>query len=192
MPQQFEKNTPDTIRKLLQAGNTPLLPYEYDFLKEQLIKLGVEQKQLGKLLGQAMEQSSETWHDNAPADAVNHQSRVLSKKAEKVIEGLGTAAHVDYPRRGLGSITLGSVIGVVYSGETDPDYLLVAGFCRERPNIKPSAPFSTRMDIATVCSPLGAALLGLGLGDTANYMVNHNKVSLDVASLHQLQAEHLR
>ena len=50
-----------------------MLPFEQRELEVELLGHTATQQELSKLLGEAMNTTSETWHDNAQADACgNH------------------------------------------------------------------------------------------------------------------------
>src|SRR3954467_2351016 len=118
-------NTAPDVKQLLKEGRNPILPFERDMLVAELEKLGIEQTDLGRLLAEAMDQSSETWHDNAPADAVNNQARLLTQRAEGLIRNLGSALLLNYPDPSDGIATIGSIVQVRYPGESNTDGLFV-------------------------------------------------------------------
>jgi len=160
-------------------------------LLADLARLGVEQTELGVLLGEAMDQSSETWHDNAPVDAVNNQSRILARRAEGLISGLGSALLLDYPHPNDQAATIGSIVGVRYPGETSTDNLFLTGMCRTAPAFKDDAPFPTEFDVVTARSPLGEALLGLTIGGTALYNAPGHSLAVAVVNVQQLDPQYL-
>lgn len=185
------KNNFAEVRQLLKDGRSPMLPFERDILRLELARLGVEQGELGRLLGEAMDQSSETWHDNAPADAINHHSRVIANRAEKVIADLGSAVLLDYPDPSDRVATLGSIIGVVYPGETEAESLLLTGLCRTAPTIKEGAPFPADLEVITARSPLGEAVIGAQVGRTALYHANGRSLAVEIASIQQFDPQYL-
>lgn len=101
----------------------PLLPHEVHLLKRTLDKLEGEQGELSRLMGLAMSESSETWHDNAPADVVRDAANVLFERAKPYIRLLGSYALADYPEPGM--LRLGSKITVAMDG--DPFELILVG-----------------------------------------------------------------
>ena len=182
-------NTSGTIRELLRQGQYPILAFERALLRLELERFGVEQGVLGKLLGEAMEQSSETWHDNAPADAINHESRILSQRAEKTITQLDSAVVVTYPEADYTTVTLGSILGIMRPGDTNIELLLLTGLSRNAPHLRGNKLVPGGLDVVTVHSPIGEAVLGLELGSIASYEANARRLSFEVASVDQIIAQ---
>ena len=176
-------NNQSAILSLLEAGKTPVLPFEYEQLSEQLARYGTDQLQLGRLLGDAMEQSSETWHDNSPAEAAHYEANLLNKKAEQVISGLGAAALIDYPNSADDKVTLGSLVGIRYQDDDEEFRMLLTGFCR-----KADVKTDERHDyeVITIKSPVGSALIGKMVGQQIEYLANNRLQRASVSSLVQL------
>lgn len=176
-------NHPAEIQNLITNGHSPILPFEVDMLRTELSQLGVAQDELSRLLGEAMEQSSETWHDNAPADAVNSQSRILTERAEKIIGELSNATVVEYPNSEETKITLGSIVGIRYKGDEETEDMLLTGVSRNVPDS-----MSNELDAITVRSPLGAVLLGRAAGENATYLVNGRPLEVEIIGVQQIEA----
>lgn len=182
----MRNNNSSEIKKIINEGYTPVLRFEERVLRAELGRLGLEQDGLSRLLGEAMEQSSETWHDNAPADAVNYQSKLLAGQAETIIGDLKRAVAVDYPRQGTETATLGSIVSVTYGRDYEVSDMLIAGLCRKLPKLTEKAPFGDEVEVATIRSPLGAAVLGLAMGDSVTYDANGRKITVVVSKVQQV------
>ena len=184
------KNTPDTIKNALAEGRFPFMAFEKEILQAELEALGVEQGILGKLLGDAMEQSSETYHDNAPADAVNSLSTVVAKRAETIIAQLMAAVLVDYPDPEEELATIGSIVRLDFDGH-GTDTLLLTGLSRRAPELRGAVPEID--DVITVRSPLGLAVIGLSIGDIALYTAGDGDSlhRAKITELHQIRPEYL-
>lgn len=181
-------NQPPVLRDIITEEKSPMLPFEHAMLRGELQNLGVAQSALSRLLGEAMQQSSETWHDNAPADAINHESRMLSARAEQIIATLGKAVIVGYPEVDDGSITLGTIVGVKYQGDDEVEHLLLTGVARNAPNFSSEANIPLQLQIVTAQSPLGSAILGRKPGDTPQYQVKNSMLRIAIDSVQQLKA----
>ena len=86
----------ETIRQAIAERRVPMLPFEQRELEVELLGHTATQQELSKLLGEAMNTTSETWHDNAQADAVTMQSTVLVKQASGVLSALKNRFIVPY------------------------------------------------------------------------------------------------
>jgi transcription elongation GreA/GreB family factor len=179
----------EIIKALLSEGKVPLLPFEHALLGEQLEQHTADQKVLGRLIFEAMEQSSETWHDNAPADAINHESRTLSKRADVTLSALRDGEALPYPTEEDPRVTLGSLVGIEFSAGEDIEYVLLTGFCREIPTeFQQHLPADTAP--ITINSPLGGALFDAAPEDAVSYtLANGRSVTVRVAKLHQFSPD---
>lgn len=170
------KPTPESIKDRLDNDFLPILPIEANLITRQFAHLTGKQSELAKLLNEAMTQTSETWHDNAPADHVNLESIKTSNAAERVIKAMTSAVVFDYPEE-TEEVTLGSAIEAEVGGNGDKNMLLV-GYSQDIkeflvPNV---AVFSLQ-------SPLGEAVLGAKRGQEIQYSVGARAMSLVVRSI---------
>jgi transcription elongation GreA/GreB family factor len=185
------ENIVPEIKRSIEAGHAPMLPFERDLLLADITKHGAHQKELAGLISEAMDQTSETWHDNAPADAIFAQSHLLGKRAEQTLTELRSAAIFEYPKPGNRSILLGSIVEVNYPGETESEHVLLTGVSRIAPEVRADAPVPSEFEVVTVRSPLGEALLGREEGETAVYRIQQRKMAVGVLSIVQLSPEYL-
>jgi transcription elongation GreA/GreB family factor len=176
----------------LERADTPVLPFELEVMQLSFNGLAKEQSRLGTLLGQAMEESSETWHDNAPADILNADSRILSERARRVTEAMRGTVGFDYPTMDERAVTLGSI--VTYCFTDDPgeiERVYIAGLTRELPadileQIDTSTSEDNELSVVTLASPLGRALLGKTIDEIAHYSVNgQREVSVLLGNVEQ-------
>lgn len=176
------------IIECLEAGFTPTLPFETSALGKKIQGYILEQVRLGVQLGEAMNQSSETWHDNAPADAINTQSVVLSSQAGKTGQALSSSIRFEYPTEADPQVTLGSVVEILYADDNDPELIYLTGATRDIDTINnhTDAGFSDDFDAVTISSPLGQCLLGANEGEERTYTANGRKHTVQVrAVVHQ-------
>lgn len=181
-------NQPPVLRDIITEEKSPMLPFEHAMLSGELQDLGVAQSALSRLLGEAMQQSSETWHDNAPADAINHEGRMLSARAEQLIATLGKAVIVGYPEVDDERIILGTIVGIKYQGDDEIEHLLLTGVTRNAPHFSTEADIPRPLQIVTAQSPLGSAILGRKPGDTPQYEVRDRMLRIAIDSVQQLKA----
>lgn len=180
-------NQPFVLRDIITEEKLPMLPFEHAMLRGELRDLGVAQSALSSLLGEAMQQSSETWHDNAPADAINHEGRMLSARAEQIIATLEKSVIVGYPEVDDESITLGMIVGVKYQGDVEIEHLLLTGITRNTPNFSSKACVPRPLQIITAQSPLGIAILGRKPGDAPQYEVRDRILRIEIDNVQQLR-----
>jgi transcription elongation GreA/GreB family factor len=188
---ELYNNTPSKITELTRQGKLPVLPFEYAELIRQLLGFGADQDTLGQLLTQAMHQGAETFHDNAPAEAVNAASRVLSKRAKSTIALMCKMALVDYPQRRGSRMTLGSIATVSYGNSSDTQALLLAGYRSGLPVLKEETELPQPDALVTVSSPVGQALLDGVAGKRYGYSVEGRGLSIVVHDIHQLADDDL-
>ena len=170
-----------------RGGYTPALPFEISALGQKIQSYKLEQIRLGRQLGEAMNQSSETWHDNAPADAINTQSVVLSDQAGKTDQALSSSVKFEYPTEEDMQATLGSIVEILYDGDDKPEIVYLTGVTRSISTINDytDARFSDEFDAVTISSPLGQCLIGANEGEERVYIANNRRYSVLVRAVIQ-------
>lgn len=160
----------------------PMLPFEYTLLTNKLSGYEEIQRELGARLAEAMSQSSETWHDNAPADAINADSTILYAQAIKVISTLRNAEICKYTPNHE-RVTLGSIIGIRHGVEdAQSEYYMMTGVVRELgDDVVEHLPSETIA--VTFNSPLGAALFDKKIGDHTSYTVGDRRIEVIIDSI---------
>lgn len=174
----------------LAAERQPFLPFELKMLEDKHEAHKVEQADLGASMTEAMQQTSETWHDNGAADALNSASRALGYRADVVIRGIRNGVEIPYPNSEDLQVTMGSMVEVVFPGDEDCYPHFITGMLREVPDtIMDSLPEHT--EIVTVGSPFGKAILGSKAEDTCTFYVGSRKISVQIASIRQLNPDQI-
>lgn len=161
----IETSSPSNVKEILSKGLIPLLDLEKASIVRQLEDMSVTQAELGRLLGDAMQQSSETWHDNAPADAVNQESRALEGRAKSLLTILRNSIDISAPSNAETAITVGSHVVVQFDGDDQDTHFFLSGAVRDLE--LPEA--LSECEVVTVSSPIGSTLLGKSAGETASY-----------------------
>lgn len=179
------------ILEVLAIEKTPILPFEVSLAEDEFEKHKKEQGLLSAKLGEAMNQSSETWHDNAPAEAITADSKVLAERAKKTIGVLQNSVVFEYPTSDEEEVTLGSLVTYRYKGDEDESKLYITGSTRTV-----GADIEGRLltdddqelDFATLSSPLVMAMLGKTAGKDVHFIPNGRRpVDLTIVSVDQIQ-----
>lgn len=179
------------ILAALDAGLSPLLPFEHDGIELQLDQKRSVQGELGRLLGKAMTESSETWHDNSAADNISAAAGSNTSQAQKLFETQNKAVDFAYPDMRDTSVTLGSLVWVHYPGEADPEPVLLTGVTRTNDapeTVKASLPEDTEF-VTLANSPIGQAMFGRQAGEVISYsaMRGGRQLSVTLDKVEQYQ-----
>ena len=178
----------DEIRRSIEEFRKPVLPFELTLAKKSLKGFCVDQSTLTDRMSDAMDQSSETWHDNAPAEMVRDDSINLSAAAEGIISVINKADVFDYEADPEEGATMGSLVGVKYRDDKEPYTFFITGISRElTPEIAEQIDVIEGVTVVTVGSPIGKAILGKTEGDLVNFSApNGRNMSFTVESVRQV------
>lgn len=113
-----------------------------------------KQADLGRQLGVAMNESSETWHDNAPAESIADEWRQLVALNTYYLELKNTAGKLKYPKPNESKIVAGSTVNFALDGRNHV-YTLVNELSL----------YADKTGLISPLAPLGDALMGHGAGD---------------------------
>ena len=165
----------ELIRDAVNKGEIPVLPFELERARLSFSQQINKQKKLGRSLGEAMRQSSETWHDNAPAEAIRNESQVAALLADKAIKLLQYGKEFDYETEG-NTVSLGSVVDIRYDKTGNIITTLVTGATYDVKD------FCGNSDIkgVTIFSPIGKAILDLSIGDSTEVTISNKKIPLSI------------
>ncbi|MBA3757308.1 GreA/GreB family elongation factor [Candidatus Saccharibacteria bacterium] len=180
----------ETIRSSLDAGYIPMLAFEHEALQTELEGLLVHQEEQGSLLRVAMEQSSETWHDNANQDIIMRESQTTAARGIRTNDTFRRAKVVDYPPEG-DEVTIGSIIEVRFGESLEIENAIITGTAKGLDIAKafeddngPLLPEGCTS--FTVQSPAGLALLGARTGEVVSYQGPKMQVQMELVSVKQL------
>ena len=176
---RHEQHLPSEVFPIeaLDASVTYLLPHEHALLMAIMEQLSAKQEELGMHLGDAMTQASETFHDNAPQEAVCNEAVVLVKRAEPVIRTLGTYRIVYYPEAECDYITLGSTARVSLNEEEFTVRVVGASW------LYPD--YHDDVDRMSYIAPLAQALLGKKEGEDTKTEINGKYMVIKILHLEQ-------
>ena len=167
----------NTIRQMIEAGETPMLAFEKQKLLSELLGHVATQGNLTEMLGEAMSTTSETWHDNAQADAIVMQSAILEKQAGDVIQKLHTSRVVDVYEGEHSTVTIGSVAELRLN--RSPMSVLLLGSSRELPE----GMENDELMVVNMSSPIGRAIFDKEVGEDAHYEVNGRQFTVTINSI---------
>jgi transcription elongation GreA/GreB family factor len=142
-----------------------ILKEDVALVRQRLQEIDRELFALGAEFHEAVHQSSETWHDNAPFDVVRDKQTILNAERAELTEIVRTHT-VTCPKStkvvGIGSRVKCSHIESV---------LLIAGHFTMRHT-------DVTVRVISVSSPLGSVLVGARSGDTRE--IGNNRFNVEV------------
>ena len=126
---------------------------------------------MGPAFHEALNQTSETWHDNAPFDALREKQAVLAAELQSLKETLGKSAP-SLPRGDNRQVHIGSRVQLQDAAKKSLHHYLLAGHWTYR-----LGEFIDNYMIISCQSPLGTLLLGKKIGD-AVMLPNRRELTL--------------
>ena len=169
------------LRVSMGKGVQALLPFELSAAKNNLASFVDRQRVLGQQLGEAMSQGAETFHDNAPADAVVSDSQTLVRMARSTMGVIQNSEGYEFVPRGGDTVTLGSVVGLRYNDDDEASYHLLTGMSALVPEDAVELPQGIEIeDGITLSSPLGRILLDRKEGDVVELIVGRHRNTISI------------
>lgn len=154
--------------------NYYILEEDKTLAQERMAAIEREILELGPAFHEALNQTSETWHDNAPFDTLREKQAVLAAELQSLKKMLGKSSPV-LPKSGNGQISIGSRVKLVHPSKKTTHHYFLAGHWTFR-----LGEFIDNHMVISCQSPLGSSLLGKTHGDTITLP---NKQKLTVASI---------
>lgn len=143
-----------------------ILPEDLAYAVERRQELEAEIKGLGGEFGDVFTQSSETWHDNAPFEAVRDKQSVMVAELAKIKKVIHASA-VRLPKPKKGTVGYGSIVtlssGKVY--KVAGDWTPYAGHKKDG------------AVVVSANSPVGGALFGQRSGATVQLARQQSKIT---------------
>ncbi len=177
------KSRNELLAEMIARGEVPMLPFELDKLKKDFEELAAEQEVNGRLLGEAMQDSSETWHDNAAAEIISASSVGLTTQAKAVVRQLREAVATDYPDANEQQVTLGTLVYLSFAGD-EPEPMLITAITTDVPD-QYGDHLPEGCEVVTMTSPLGKLLIGAEVDQELSYDVNGRNFSVKVVEMGQ-------
>lgn len=166
------------ILQIIKDGGVPVLSFEAESLINQIEAYKAKQSHLSGLLAEAMSQSSETWHDNAPAEVLVCESRVLSDFAKRDFDVLNKLV-VFEPPDFKDEISLGSVCTIEYLDDKKIINIFIVGISASIPEqiyrMLPKETVAVSID-----SPIAKALIGESPGEKIYFRVAENTKHINI------------
>jgi transcription elongation GreA/GreB family factor len=163
-------------------GLVPVLPFEIANAKSTMEMLGEEQQANAQLLNDAMNQSSETWHDNSPAEAISQRSTILANRSKTPTEILEKGFKVDYPDQdNYDEITLGHLVTYELRGENITSLLTGASNGDPSEDVYEGLLGVARM--VSLKSPIGKAIFGMKPEETKQVLIGRNKQIVRISGI---------
>lgn len=155
-----------------------LLPHELTLLQNAIKRMSLEQGELGVLLAEAMDQSSETYHDNAPQEVIVSESVVLTKRAEPYIRALGKLQVVHYPLADSAFVTIGKRVSLRLNTSDFVIDVVGASWLYEEVN---------EHDIGTASydSPIAKEVLNKSPGESIDTIINGKHANIEILDVQQ-------
>lgn len=178
----------EEIKQSIENLEVPVLPFELAIAKDAMIGHIASQRELGQKMGEAMNQSSETWHDNAPAEALTAESKTLAKIAERTIGIINSAKVFEYEATDMDEVTLGSIVDIRYGKSSNLDRLVLTGVSRQlTPEIAERIEMTDDTEVITLSSPVGRAIFGKKAGEVTSFTApNGREISLTIEAVSQI------
>lgn len=107
-----------SMHETAQSAVVYLLPHEVELMNGRFRTLEEKHIEIVDVFADAMEQSSETWHDNAPADAARDAATVLSWEARQLVTIAKNYEVVDYPPIDSHQVAIGSRVRLSVNGSS--------------------------------------------------------------------------
>jgi len=178
--EEISTSTPHIISSVeqLHEGVTYLLPHELIRVQDLLAKTEAELKVLAEQRFEAMHQSSETWHDNAPAEAIKHTGEVPGRRRDKLDKMLRSQFILDYPSKEIPFATIGSRV-LIKVGQTEPFTIDIVGAQTESTDSNPD------IEESTYRSPLAIAIIGKSVGETPLATIGDRTLEVTILGIDQ-------
>jgi transcription elongation GreA/GreB family factor len=169
--------------KLDNADSILLLQHELTMARAVMLELSEELTETAELVGEAMSQSSETWHDNAPGDAALEELAKARGRAAVLRHVILNHQVVEYPEMSDPRIQIGSVATLHIPDWSETIKVLVSGGVR---NLYSEASYFGLVDeVVSYSSPLASAVIHLAEGDQGLARINDKEVQLEVRHIDQ-------
>lgn len=154
--------------------NYYILEEDKALARQRIEQIEREILELGPAFHEALNQTSETWHDNAPFDALREKQAVLAAELQGLKETLSKSAPAP-PKPQHDRINIGTFVKLYHPSKNTHQHFFVAGHWTYR-----LGQFINSHMVISCQSPLGSSLLGKTLGDT---VILPNKQQLQIVSV---------
>ncbi len=172
--------SPDQIAE----GEVFALPHEVNTMNIELSSIKEMKWKLADAIADVMRESSESWHDNAPANALYEELNAADAKQAQIGKALDYLIIADYPHEGIERITLGSRVLCDIGG--DKFFMDIVG---NLPAIRDLE--VENVERGSIVAPMSQALLGAFTGESVIADVNSVDIEITVVLIDQLAQQEL-
>lgn len=153
------------------------LPYEVDLMERELEAMKLKRGGIALHIEEAMAQSSETWHDNAPADALFGEMGMIDQRESSLRKAKKKLHLLEYPPENLDVVTIGSRALISMGG--DEFFMDITG------NLPLNMPHEEGVEVGSIAAPMPRAALGVRPGEAAGLKVENRDLAFTVLDLDQ-------
>lgn len=154
------------------------LPHEVVLMRAELDGITLKRSGIAGHIDEAMSQSSETWHDNAPAEALFHEMGLIDRREASLRNAQRRLHVVAYPPIVFRLVTIGSRVICSLGGEEFP--MDITG------NLPIAMEEQNGVEIGSIEAPIPRAILGLAAGQTAMADIHGRELPVHVLDVDQL------
>ena len=151
------------------------LPPDYEALKGYVAEAEQRKAEALASIGQVIEQTSGTWHDNPAFDFAQEQSRMWTDEARKR-NYVFTMAKVVQPTRQKKKVEIGSKVAYRNDTQGFTDEIIIGSYL----NI---GPFKGNEDVISYATPVGIALMGHKVGDSVQVSLPDRKFTITILAI---------
>ena len=144
------------------------LQEDFDCLKKEQEKLLERHKKIGQDLGEACDQSSETYHDNAPFDDAMHNAKLNEERLSEIGDILIKVKIVKEPQS-FGKVKIGNIVKTIDEEGNKKDYKIGS--------------YIAGNNAVSYQSPLGDCLLNKRIGSVCKLKVGDREKKLKILEI---------
>ena len=145
------------------TDNLYILDNDKVYARSRIAELEAEIQALGPEFYEVFNQSSETWHDNAPFDALRDRQSVLAAELDKLRTVLRKAA-IGLPKQKKGTVGIGSTVTTTnLHTNKQLTYFIAGDWTPHVGHVRDGAIVISRQ------SPIGSVLIGKKAGDMVTF-----------------------
>ncbi len=157
--------------------NYYILEEDKKLARQRIADIEREILELGPAFHDALNQTSETWHDNAPFDALREKQALLAAELQSLKEVLSKSSP-SLPRSAANRINIGSRVRLEHTTKkSQHDYLLAGHWSFRTGQVHQDDTL-----VITCQSPLGESLLGKAQGDVVTLPNKQAFTILDITA----------
>lgn len=158
-----------------------LLPHEFDLMAERFRLLEEKHEVVAEIFAEAMGQSSESWHDNAPADAARDEAGTISWEVRQLAYIARNHQIVNFPEPESVIASIGSRVTLAI-GSGEPFSIDIIGVSLFGRNVEDP---DQDVDLVTYKAPLAHSVLGHKAGEIVPAQIGGNEVVLTLLEVDQ-------